>query len=67
MGVSNEIRIRYEGGINSIQAAAQQLIEPDASIGWCSSLLGCFTVNAVCSARVNSGVRLLRLFAGEFP
>ncbi len=37
--------------------AAQQLIQPDASIASLSSLSCSLRLNALCSARVNSGVR----------
>jgi hypothetical protein len=49
----------------SSEHAAQQPIQPDASIAFCSSLIYPSTLKAVRSARVNSGVRwLLNLSAG---
>jgi WD40 repeat protein len=39
--------------------AAQHVIQPDASIAWLSSLFGFFILNALCSARINSSVKLL--------
>jgi hypothetical protein len=56
-----------DGGEDSISiksilfhAAPEQLIQPDASIAWLSSFSCSLTLNALCSARVNSGVRLLK-------
>jgi TonB family protein len=48
-----------EQGVHFSSSRAEQLIQPDASIASLSSLSLEIVLNALCSARVNSGVRFL--------